>query len=135
DFRGQGTRLAALPVLEGLRHREPGPLILAGDFNSAPPGWAGAEGRTVLGELLEAGWRSPRISRPPSPREWTFPLPEPDRALDWILVEPPLRVLEARVLRPGRDLSDHAPVVSTVEIPEEEPGPTPGSRSGAGTVP
>lgn len=112
--REEATRLEALPVLDSVADTEAPPLILAGDFNSAPPGWPMAGEATVLGELLERGWRSPRALRPPSPEEWTYPTFAPARGLDWILVEPPLDVVEARVLPGAGELSDHAPVLAVI---------------------
>lgn len=115
EFRSRQTRLRAVEVLDGLRRGEPAPLVLAGDFNAAPLGWPGAGERTVLGELLDRGWRSPRARGPPLAEELTFPAREPARALDWVLVEPPLRIREVRVLSDMRDLSDHFPVLAVVE--------------------
>jgi endonuclease/exonuclease/phosphatase family metal-dependent hydrolase len=117
--RSEETRLEALPVFRGLASDEAAPLILAGDFNSSPPGWAGAEARTVVGGLLEAGWRSPRALGPPGRNQWTYPTFDPARAIDWVLVEPPLEVVEARVLDGTEELSDHAPVLAVVRLPEE----------------
>jgi endonuclease/exonuclease/phosphatase family metal-dependent hydrolase len=118
EFRSEETRLAAVPVLEDLRDKESAPLVLAGDFNTAPPGWPGAADTTALGELLGRGWRSPRAERSPTAAEFTFPTLELQMSLDWILVEPPLRVVETRVLQNGRRLSDHAPVLTVVDLPE-----------------
>lgn len=126
EFRSEETRLKAVPVLNGLREGESGPLVLAGDFNTAPPGWPGTADTTALGELLEHGWRSPRAERRPTADEFTFPTVDLQMSLDWILVEPPLRVLEARVVRNTRQLSDHAPVVAIVDLPRPD-GPAPAS--------
>lgn len=125
DFRGTDTRMGAVPALERARERESAPLVLAGDFNAAPPAWPqtgdladvpGVE-RTVVGALLDRGWRSPRTLGPPGPEAWTYPVPAADRAIDWVLVEPPLEVLEARVLGGTAGLSDHAPVLSVIQVP------------------
>lgn len=116
ESRSEETRRRAVPVLDSLGRGETAPVILAGDFNSAPPGWPGAEGRTALGELLDRGWWSPRAGGRPSPGKWSFPTYEPDRAIDWVLVEPPLTVVEARVLAGPWELSDHAPVLAVVRV-------------------
>jgi endonuclease/exonuclease/phosphatase family metal-dependent hydrolase len=117
EFRSEEIRLAAVPVLDGLRDTDVGPLVLAGDFNTAPPGWPGAADTTALGELLGRGWRSPRAERSPTAADFTFPTFELQMSLDWILVEPPLRAVETRVLQNGRRLSDHAPVLTVVDLP------------------
>lgn len=137
EARSPDTRTAALPALTGVATAETAPVILAGDFNASPPGWGarvqrvGPGGRspprpteappatTVVGALLDAGFRSPRAEGAPDPGTWTYPNPRPDRAIDWVLVEPPIEVLEARVLdEPDlSELSDHRPVLSVVRIP------------------
>lgn len=143
EFRDEGTRRAAVAPLAALRDDAP-PLLLAGDFNTSPPGWPGAGDTTAVGALLALGLRSPRAEGEPTPDALTFPSPAPRRAIDWVLAEPPLRVLEARVLRPPapvasmpgarrvddrgtdapaaaraqgpRGLSDHLPVLAVVEV-------------------
>ena len=118
EVRSGETRRAALPVLERLPEEESAPMVLAGDFNASPPGWPGTGPPTVVGELLERGWESPRARGVPGPDELTYPMPEPRRAIDWILVEPPLRVVEARVLEVDPELSDHAPVLAVLRRAE-----------------
>lgn len=116
ERRSGETRRAALPALEMLRDREKAPLVLAGDFNASPPGWPGAPDRTVVGELLDRGWRSARAGDAPEPDQLTYPTFDPSEAIDWILAEPPLRVIEARVLDGTEELSDHAPVLAVVRL-------------------
>ena len=112
--RSGETRRAALPAIWELHEAEASPLVLAGDFNATAPGWPGASGPTVVGELLEGGWESLRARGAPGPAELTYPMPEPRTAIDWILAEPPLRVVEARVLDADPGLSDHAPVLAVI---------------------
>ncbi len=114
EFRSEATRLAAVPALRALAGDAP--LILAGDFNTAPPGWPRGGERTAVGELLEAGLRSPRATGGPEQVRFTYPSRDPAVPIDWILVEPPLRVLEVRVLTGAAALSDHLPVLATVEV-------------------
>lgn len=116
--RSGETRRAALPALEEVRKEEASPLVLAGDFNATPPGWPGAEAPTIVGELLDRGWHSPRARAGPRPRELTYPMPAPRKAIDWILAEPTLRVVEARVLDADPGLSDHAPVLAVLRRAE-----------------
>ncbi|MFW6193129.1 MAG: endonuclease/exonuclease/phosphatase family protein [Gemmatimonadota bacterium] len=116
ERRSGKTRRGALAALDTLRIREQAPLVLAGDFNASPPGWPGAPERTVLGELLDRGWRSARAGEAPEPGQLTYPTFDPSEAIDWVLVEPPLRVVEARVLDGTEELSDHAPVLAVVRL-------------------
>jgi endonuclease/exonuclease/phosphatase family metal-dependent hydrolase len=117
EFREGNTRMRAAGTLQGLRQNEPAPTVLAGDFNTAPSGWPGGEGRTLLDSLLALGWGSPRAEGPPDPRAFTFPTKDPRDARDWVLSDPTLRVREVRVLHQAGPLSDHAPVLSVLELP------------------
>jgi endonuclease/exonuclease/phosphatase family metal-dependent hydrolase len=121
EVRSRHTRRPAAEVFDSLRNHLPYPLILAGDFNSAPSGWPGAEGRTLLDSVLALGWTSPRAQGPPLPREFTFPTPALQDARDWILVEPPLRVVGSRVLHEVGRLSDHAPVLAVIALSPTSP--------------
>ncbi|MFO7892194.1 MAG: endonuclease/exonuclease/phosphatase family protein [Longimicrobiales bacterium] len=115
EFRDEDTRLAAVePILELADHAPP--LILAGDFNTAPHGWPRTDRPTAVDALLEAGWHSPRAARDPGRAALTFPSPDPAAAIDWVLAGPPLRVLDARVLTDRPTLSDHLPVLAVIEV-------------------
>lgn len=115
EFRDEDTRVAAVePILELADHAPP--LILAGDFNTAPGGWPRAHGPTAVDALREAGWHSPRAARDPARATLTFPSPDPAAAIDWVLAGPPLRVLDARVLTGRPTLSDHLPVLAVIEV-------------------
>jgi endonuclease/exonuclease/phosphatase family metal-dependent hydrolase len=115
EVRSEATRLSAIPLLDSLRVRESAPLVLAGDFNSSPLEWPGAgEERTALGALLEGGWHGLRALLEPGASQWTFPTYAPERAIDWILAEPPLRVVEEHVLADVGELSDHQPILAEI---------------------
>ena len=128
EARNRSTRHAALPVLDSVAKATGPPVVLAGDFNSFPSGWpggkAGSEGTTALDSLLALGWTSLRARASPGRDELTFPTSEPESALDWILVEPPLHLTEARVLGHVPELSDHAPVLGVLSMkpPNEDGG-------------
>lgn len=117
EYRSEETRRAAVPVLDSVAGAWPAPLVLAGDFNTAPPGWPAVGRQTALGELLEMGWKSPRAEGPPALDELTFPTYAPAESRDWILAEAPLRIEESQVVHAAAGLSDHAPVVALVRPP------------------
>lgn len=123
EFRAGDTRARAVPVLERMRTEEPAPLVLAGDFNTAPPGWPEAGETTALGRLLSLGWQSARAGESVRPEELTFPTYGPLESRDWILVEPPVQVLDARVVAGAARLSDHAPVLAEIRLPPSAGGP------------
>ena len=122
SFRSEETRLAAVPVLDSVAVTLGPPLVLAGDFNTAPPGWPEVADTTAVGRLLDLGWTSPRAVAAPSPGELTFPTYAPVESRDWILAERPLRMLESRVVEGASALSDHAPIVAELSLTEEEDG-------------
>lgn len=119
SFRSEETRLAAVPVLDSVAAELDPPLVLAGDFNTAPPGWPHVADTTAVGRLLGLGWTSPRAAGPPTREDLTFPTYAPVESRDWILAELPLRVLESRVVEGASELSDHAPVVAELSLTAE----------------
>ena len=125
SFRSEDTRLAAVPVLDSVATALEPPLVLAGDFNTAPPGWPEVADTTAVGRLLELGWTSPRATASPSPGELTFPTYAPVESRDWILAELPVRMLESRVVEGVATLSDHAPIVAELSLMagEDDAGP------------
>lgn len=114
EYRDRATRMAAAPVFDSLRALASDPVILAGDFNSAPSGWPGTADHTLLDSLLTLGWTSPRAEGDPLPEQFTFPTPGLLDARDWILVEAPMDVGDVRVLHEAGPLSDHTPVLAAV---------------------
>jgi endonuclease/exonuclease/phosphatase family metal-dependent hydrolase len=101
-------------VVAGLRRRRPLALI-AGDLNEVP----GGEG---VGVLLAAGWSDAWVLRHGDElgaTSWRTGSPRRDRAdqrIDYVLAPPGAVVADAAVaLEPPLELSDHLPVVATVE--------------------
>ena len=112
EFRDEDTRVAASRVIQGLVSADKGiPCIAMGDYNSAPTGYAGhrfsSENENAVDVLLNAGW----IQGAADPETYmTFPSVKPDRAIDWILASPGLRLGWQTVVRSR--LSDHLMVVT-----------------------
>ena len=92
------------------------PVIVAGDFNSSPPGFAKSETTESGNNAIEAfdEWqlfqRSPVEN--PAVSEMTFPSNAPAQVLDWILVPGEMEIVDYQVISMG--LSDHLPVVADV---------------------
>jgi endonuclease/exonuclease/phosphatase family metal-dependent hydrolase len=105
---GQPLRVAQMRTIgQHLFRRAPRVTILAGDLNEWRP-WGGLA-------------LSPRVSgvRLAGPAPATFPIRRPILPLDRVLVSPPARVAEARVLDgPGiRMASDHRPLRARIDLP------------------
>lgn len=92
------------------------PLILAGDFNTSPPGfprvWAKRASRTAMSLLLEDGrWQTMPLAKPQA-GDFTFRGNDPNKVIDWIVVPGDWPIISREVL--PTDLSDHRPVVMEV---------------------
>ncbi len=104
----QGLRMAQMRTIgQHLFRRAPRLTILAGDLNEWRP-WGGlALSPRVTGLTLKG------------PAQATFPVSRPLLPLDRVLVSPPARVTETRVLDgPGiRMASDHRPLRARIALP------------------
>jgi endonuclease/exonuclease/phosphatase family metal-dependent hydrolase len=121
DHRLETTRLKSVRVIHQLRRTSPGPLILAGDFNTSPAHHPLAtpdpSGQTALSWLLaQGGYQTrPQPEDLPDPLDLTFSTLNPQRVIDWILVPGDWHIHSHRVVDAG--LSDHRLVLMEVEIP------------------
>lgn len=119
DDRSEIVRLAAAKMIAAEKHGAAAPMIVAGDFNSAPPGFPlaqpDAEGRTAMSYLLSKTGFETLPKEPPNAAGLTFPSTAPDRVLDWVLVSPPVRIV-SREVYPLTE-SDHRPVIGVVRLP------------------
>ena len=106
-YRTEEERLAQATRLEELLRGEEIPTILAGDFNSTP-------GSAVMLHLA-GSWTV--VSK--GEDHFTFPSYEPDREIDFVLLQPPERfeVVSARLVTEPV-ASDHRPVVVDIIVKE-----------------
>lgn len=108
------------------------PWLLAGDFNALPPGDRAdrlgdaarhyPEARSPIAVLFDAFQSAiPADAHQREPDAYRTLLPPgsdvADRAIDHVFTTPGLRVRQARVLRHVTDVSDHLPILVTVEVP------------------
>jgi len=118
EHRSESVRVAGAEVIERLRRDAGPPLIAAGDFNSTRLGFphcpTDARGRSALSLLADGGGFDTLPDRKPRPAELTFPSINPRSTIDWILVPRAWRLECCEALPVA--LSDHRPVVATVEI-------------------
>lgn len=93
------------------------PLILAGDFNE-PPDAAVHQGLTGPGAPFTDTWRALHPPGHEFPTQHDFEGNPRGSRIDWILITPPFKVLEAKIVgynHQGRYPSDHFPYLAEVE--------------------
>ncbi len=119
ESRAEELRIPAVPIIEALQRRNELPLIAAGDFNSTPLSYPFAatdkHGRNAMTQLLSRGAFRTTLKAMPTAGDFTFSSDNPSKVIDWILVPVNWQFSEYRVL--DSRLSDHRPVVATVELP------------------
>ena len=120
--RSEEVRLASADVIAKYVSGSALPCVVAGDFNSTPPGYphSGVEpaGRTAMSKLLADGVLCDSGDDRSKPPHFTFPSPAPVRTIDWILVSPDLRGRLRDVRTLESVLSDHRPVTGVVLLNE-----------------
>ena len=120
DPRGTQVRMASAELIERERRAGGPPLIAAGDFNSTRLGFprviTDSRGRSAMSLLLDDGGFTTLPNDPPSPSGLTFSSTDPRNVIDWVLVSGPWKVASVEVL--SSELSDHRPVVATIEMSE-----------------
>ena len=118
DTRSEDIRLASADVIAKYVSKSALPCVVAGDFNSTPPGYphSGVEpaGRTAISKLLDEGVLYDSGDDRSKPPHFTFPSPAPVRTIDWILVSSDLRGRLRDVRTLASLLSDHRPVTGMV---------------------
>ena len=100
------TRRACIPEILKAAASHPGlPFILAGDFNDQP----GSRFDVEMNSHFKDAWRLAGISG-----GGTYPTNHPDRRIDFIWIQGPIKALAAEV-RSG-DGSDHLPLLATLQL-------------------
>ncbi len=115
ETRSEAVRVGSARVLIAAGETGP-PMIAAGDFNSTPGDFPGAE-RSGVGNAMDllADSELFQMQRsPPTENEMTFSSTQPRSVIDWILAPARFRLEHYHVL--ASDLSDHRAVVANVEL-------------------
>ena len=116
DTRSEATRLLAAERIERIRLESKTPFIVAGDMNSGPVGFPDVkpteDGQTCISYLLQTGAYRTDPLTDPGPGDFTFPSPNPERTIDWILVAQGWEIALRTVL--FEQLSDHNAVLMDV---------------------
>lgn len=120
EHRVERVRVPSAEVIEARRRAAGPPLIAAGDFNSTQLGFpqvrTDASGRSAISLLLDGGGFTTLPEQPPAREGLTFSSTDPRSVIDWILVARPWKLASVEVL--PSELSDHRPVVGTIEMSE-----------------
>ena len=119
SHRSEGLRADSAQNLVNFAKFYNHPLILAGDFNSAPSGFPGSQadlhGRNALDVIDGAGLFQRRPKQPPTdPADYTFRSDNPTRVIDWVLVSHHFVIQNYQIV--DSPLSDHRPIVAEVLI-------------------
>ena len=119
EVRDEGTRVRCSERVGRIVEETCGPILVLGDFNSAPGGYPGhhtdERGRNAIDRLLLSGL-FPAGPLPPDNDEYlSFPSAAPDRAIDWIFAAGECEIRNQSVV--DSKLSDHLMVVADVAVP------------------
>lgn len=118
SHRSEAVRVESAKLIADLAKKSQFPLFVAGDLNSTPAGFPGsassAEGENAINVLDHSGLfnRSP-VSQP-QPADFTFPADAPRSIIDWVLIPANHQFVSYTVHQ--TTLSDHLPIVTTVEL-------------------
>ena len=119
SHRSENLRVASAQNLVDFATIYEHPLILAGDFNSAPTGFPGSKastgGQNAMDVFDDSGLFQRRPELPPAdPAEHTFRSDNPQRVIDWVLVSKQFEVHSYQVI--DSTLSDHRPIMAEVRV-------------------
>ena len=119
EVRSEAVRAQAAGEIVAYARASHEPLIVAGDFNSAPRGFphhhkTARGGGSALDVLLDSGLFGvfPPAVEPGS--HFTFPSQQPARTIDWILTSNMWETSGGTVV--DADFSDHLPLVVTARL-------------------
>ncbi len=113
--RSEEIRVQSAQVIADIASSGAIPTIVAGDFNSTPPGFPNSQrdpsGNNAM-DVLDTSRLFQRLpDQPPgSPSAWTYHSAQPEKTIDWILIPKDFRFVEYRA--EDSPLSDHRPVVA-----------------------
>jgi len=117
SHRSEDVRVESARMLCKIANSSTSPLIIAGDFNSTPPGFVlstnSANGENAIAVLDESQLfeRSPKAM--PTETGLTFRADDPTQVIDWIMIPQACAFASYEVM--DTMLSDHRPIVATIE--------------------
>lgn len=118
EYRSEAIRVASVKLFNEKVAKYSLPIIAAGDFNSSPIHYKGAQqtinGENALSYLVGDGGFKTHAPLEVDAFLNTFPTENPNATIDWILGAGQLNMLSLDVVQ--SQLSDHFMLVSSVEI-------------------
>ncbi len=118
EYRSEAVRVQCVRQIIEWSQSIAFPIIAAGDFNSTPNGFPGAQrthsGHNAMTVLLQEGGftYAPQISS--NVEFFTFPSEQPEMIIDWVLGKGAVTIVESTVVPSA--LSDHFMVTATAQI-------------------
>ncbi len=115
EVRSEEVRAQAAREIVAHARASREPLVVAGDFNSAPRGFPHHTrtrgGGSALDILLDSGLFSAFPPAGLAGSNFTFPSQRPERTIDWILAANGWQLSDGTVV--DADFSDHLPIIVT----------------------
>ncbi len=117
SHRSESVRVDSVDRMTELMQHSSHPVVVAGDFNSTPPGYPGStddeHGNNALAQMRNRLQAIPTRA-PENPQDFTFHSQRPQSVIDWIFVPQDSIVIDYRI--ESSELSDHRPVVAEVQL-------------------
>lgn len=116
SHRIEAVRVESATMIRELTLKSRLPVIIAGDMNSAPPGFAGSvstsDGRNTITEFEKGNLFQRKPMQKPKTVELTFPADAPRLVIDWIMITRDLEFINYGVV--DSMLSDHKAVTAEI---------------------
>jgi endonuclease/exonuclease/phosphatase family metal-dependent hydrolase len=116
EYRSEEIRFQSAKQLSALVKKYPFPVIAAGDFNSSPDNFSGAQktasGENALSYMLSKGEFQTDANIDNNPLLNTFPSEKPNITIDWILGHGNIEVMKTEINKSS--LSDHFMLIANI---------------------
>jgi len=121
EYRSEDVRVECARIIKTLASENDTPIVVMGDFNSAPSFARGHQtstsGENAMDILLNSGLMTHHKALVNWEEYVTFPSANPDRAIDWIICSPGSEQNKHSLVR--SELSDHLMVTAGIRIKTE----------------
>jgi endonuclease/exonuclease/phosphatase family metal-dependent hydrolase len=120
SVNSEAVRIASAEMILDVRRKSATPLLVMGDFNTAPKGYPqhheDEQGRNAVEVMAATGELQTSFPGLPIPVErLTFPSEKPARLIDWVFVSKPWEIKAQSAV--VAHFSDHLPVFANLVLP------------------